>query len=56
MDKDSIDENNYIKLNINKCYFLIISGNKIEHVSTKTGNSPLWDSSAVEKNNYYWKH
>ena len=36
-------ENNYMKLNNEKCHFLI-SGNKIEHVWAKMGKCPLWES------------
>ena len=36
-------EENYMKLNEDKCH-LLISGHKYEHVSAKIGNSRIWES------------
>ena len=49
LERDSINaivwfENNYMKLNEEKCHF-IISGNKIEHLWAKIGDAMIWESS-----------
>ena len=49
LERDSINaivwcENNYMKLNEEKCYFLI-SCNKIEHLWAKIGDAMIWESS-----------
>ena len=49
LERDSINaivwfENNYMKLNEEKCHF-IISGNKIEHLWAKIENAMIWESS-----------
>ena len=40
-------ENNYIKMNSDKCHLFIL-GNKFEHLWTKIGNSRIWEGRTVK--------
>ena len=40
-------ENNYSKMNSDKCH-LLISGNKYEHIWAKIGNDRIWETKAVK--------
>ena len=45
-------ENNYMKLNQDKCHFLI-SGNITEHLWTKVGDELIWGSAGEITWSYY---
>ena len=40
-------DNNYMKLNTEKCH-LLISGNKIKHIWSKVGESKIWEENKVK--------
>ena len=52
LESDSIEaiiwfENNYMKLNTDKCH-LLIAGNKTEHIWAKIGESKIWEKNKVK--------
>ena len=52
LEHDSLEaiswfENNYMKLNTEKCH-LLISGNKSEHIWTKIGDNKIWERNKVK--------